>query len=450
MQLTQAFRINSKQVIAFVGGGGKTTAMFRLADELAAQGKRVITTTTTRIFAAQIERAPQHLFYDAAPDFITRVLTALDAHPHLLIVGAETEDGKVLGVPPKLVDELSARAEVDAILVEADGARMRPFKAPAEHEPVIPDSTTLLVPVIGAPVLGVSLDDDHVHRAEIVARLAGARIGELITPNIAARVIAHVEGGLKDKPLTAHCIVFVNQVETDEQLESARPLARLLLGYAGIDAVAIGAAHARRADPIRETHRRVAAIVLAAGAGTRMEGRVKQLLPWRGKTLLANAIDLALQSSARQVYVVLGAHADEIRLAIHNTPAQVIVNRDWETGQASSIRAGVRVIPPHIDAAIFINADQPLITPAAIDHVIARYHATDAPIVVSQFAGRRGSPVLFDRAHFAELMQLEGEQGGRELFARHADELARVDFEDARLGLDIDTPEEYENVMREM
>lgn len=450
MQLTQAFRIRSKQVIAFVGGGGKTTALFRLADELAAQGKRVITTTTTRIFAAQIERAPRHLFYDATPDFITRVLAVLEAHPHLLIVGAETEDGKALGVPPALVDELSARAQVDAILVEADGARMRPFKAPAEHEPVIPDSTTLLVPVIGAPALGASLDDDHVHRAEIIARLAGARIGEPITPNIAARVIAHAEGGLKDKPRHARCIVLVNQVETDEQLESARLLVRLLLGYAGIDAVAIGAAHARRADPIRETHRRVAAIVLAAGAGTRMAGRVKQLLPWRGKTLLENAIDVAMQSSAHQVYVVLGAHAGEIRLAIRNTSAQVIVNREWETGQASGIRAGVRVIPPHIDAAIFINADQPLITSAAIDRVIARYYVTDAPMVVSQFAGRRGSPVLFDRAHFAELMQLEGEQGGRELFARHADELAYVDFEDARLGLDVDTPEEYENVMREM
>jgi molybdenum cofactor cytidylyltransferase len=441
MQLARAFRIRSKEVIAFVGGGGKTAAMFRLARELAAQGKRVITTTTTRLAASQIRHAPKHLVYDWSVDFPVRACETLARHPHLLVIGNETEEGKALGVPPALVDELIALDDVDAVIVEADGARTRPFKAPGEHEPVIPGSTTLLVPVIGVRALGGKIDDTHTHRAEIVARLAGARVGEAITPNVAARVLTHAEGGMKHRPRDARAIALINQVESDAQIETARALARLLLGYGEIDAVALGAA--QREDAVREIHRRVAVVVLAGGAGTRMGDQVKQLLEWRGATLLENALAVAMQASAHQVIVVLGARGDELRLKLHRTTAQIILNRDWETGHASSIRAGVRAIPPPIDAVVFLNADQPFVSADVLDRVIQRHRETDAPIVVASFAGRRGSPGLFDRAHFDELMTLEGEQGGRELLFRHAEQVETVLFDDARLGFDIDTPEDY-------
>ncbi|MBI5301570.1 MAG: putative selenium-dependent hydroxylase accessory protein YqeC [Chloroflexi bacterium] len=441
MRIREALRLQTKEVVAFVGGGGKTTAMFRLADELVAQGKRVVTTTTTRIFAAQRRLAPQALTYDAAFEFGARVLDALDAKSSVLVIGAETEDGKALGVPPAFVDELIALDSVDAVLVEADGARTRSFKAPADHEPVIPGSTTLLVPVMGVRVLGAPLDDKHVHRAELVARLAGAHLGETITPNIAARVLAHAEGGLKNKPRDARAIIFVNQVESAAELDAARALAGLLLGYGAINAVALGAA--QMPEPIRETHRRVAVVVLAAGGSTRMEGRVKQLLPLRGKPLIRNAVDLAAKSPAQQIIVVLGAHAEEIRLAIHDAPAQVIVNSNWASGHASSIRAGLLAVSPYVDAVLFVNADQPLLTPRVLEQIIQRRHETDAHIVVPFYAGKRGSPVLFDRTHMDALLQLTGEQGGREVLNLYRDEIARVDFDDARLGFDVDTPADF-------
>ncbi len=441
MLFTKSFRLKSKEVVAFVGGGGKTSAMFRLADELVAQGKRVITTTTTRIAIEQTQLAPQCLNYDGSFDFGARVLDALNARSHVLIVGAETVEGKVVGVPPTLVDDLATLDDVDAILVEADGARFRPFKAPAEHEPVIPSSTTLLVPVIGVRALGAPLGDEYVHRAEIVARLAGANLGQAITPNIAARVLTHAEGGLKNQPRGSRAIAFINQIEDDQELSAARTLARLMLGYGAISAVALGAA--QHAEPVRETHRRVAIIVLAAGAGTRMEGRIKQLLTWRGKPLIQNAIDLATKSFAQQIVVVLGAHAEEVRLVIHNAPVQVVINPDWATGHASSIRTGLRGLSPLVDAALFVNADQPLLTSAVLEKILQRYHETDAPIVVPFYAGKRSSPVLFGRTHFGELMHLTGEQGGREMLGLYRDEMARVDFDDAQLGFDVDTPEDY-------
>jgi molybdenum cofactor cytidylyltransferase len=453
MRLSQALRIHPEEVVAFVGGGGKTTAMFRLADELVTQGKRVITTTTTHLSIAQLPSSATKIGCGRARTLAPLARGGVNADSlearHILIVGDEVEAGKVVGVPPALIGELIALDVVDAVIYEADGARMLPFKAPAAHEPVLSDATTLLVPVIGAGVFGAPLDDAHVHRAEIVARLAGARLGDTVTPIIAARVMAHAGGGLKGKPRTAHAIALVNQVENDAQLDAARTLARLLLGYAEIDAVVIGAVQ-NAPNPIRETHRRVAAIVLAAGASTRMGGRVKQLLPWRGTTLVENAIAIAAQSSASETVIVLGAHAEEIRATIRSGAGRVIVNREWETGHASSIRAGLRVLSPQIDAAIFVNADQPLLTSDVLDALAQRYRETDAPIVVPLYAGKRGSPVLFQRAHFEELANLRDEQGGRELLGKYRTKIEFVEFAEERLGFDVDTAEDYESVRNQV
>ncbi len=459
MQIYQSFRIQPKEVVAFVGGGGKTTAMFRLADELAARGQRVITTTTTRIFAAQIKLAPYCLTCPHLASPVHRggngrgewgeVVAALADHPHTLIIGETNEEGKAFGIAPEVVDEIAQLDEVDALLYEADGSRMRPFKAPADHEPVIAHSTTLLVPVVGIHALGQPLDGAHVHRAEIVARLAGAHLGDPITPLTITRVVASERGGLKGLPSHARVIALINQVESETDLAAARHIARLLMGYDIVEAVAIGAV--RAATPIHETHRRVAALVTAAGASTRMQGRVKQLLPWRGVTLIENALECVAQSQVDEKVLVLGAHWEEIRAAIENTPAvrrgkswRALLNQQWEEGHASSIRVGLSALLPHTDAAIFINADQPFLTPQVIDALIQRYRETDAPIVRAVYAGKPGSPALFNRAFFSELAALEGDEGGRAIIAQHLEQVERVDFDDARLGFDVDTIEDYQ------
>ncbi len=442
MNLSQALRLQSNEVIAFVGAGGKTSAMLRLADELVAQGKRVILTMTTRLGATQI--VEPSLRYTASPEFSARVRETLDKHARVFIVGDEVEQTKVAGVPREWIDQL-AHANVATILYEADGARGLAFKAPAAHEPVIAPSTTLLVPVVGASIFGKPLTEASVHRAEIVAQLAGARRGEPITPLMIARVIAHDQGGLKDKPEHARVVVLVNQIETAEQLDRARELASKLLGYKRITAVALGAV--RSATPIRETHRRVAAIVLAAGAGTRMSGQIKQLLPWRGKTLIENAIEIATRSQVNETLVVLGAHAETIRPVVEPTPARVVLNRNWADGHSTSIRAGLDALAPDTAAAIFLNADQPFLTSAVINAILQHYRETDEAMIAAEYAGRRGSPVLFDRKHFDALRRLTGEQGGRELLAQSP--WARVSFADARLGADVDTWDEYTQLIQQ-
>jgi molybdenum cofactor cytidylyltransferase len=249
--LVEALGLAADEVVALVGGGGKSTAMFRLAREVAERGGHAITTTTTHIFAAQIALAPAHVRATEA----TRetVAAALEAHRHVLVVGATNpETARAAGPPLELFARLRAWFPHACILNEADGSRMRPFKAPAAHEPVIPPETTLVVPVVGADVFGQPLDDDHVHRAELVSALSGAAPGSPITPEVVARVLAHPEGGRKGVPPGARVVVVINKADALADRAPARETAERLLREPGIHAVVLTAV--RAAAPVLELY----------------------------------------------------------------------------------------------------------------------------------------------------------------------------------------------------
>ena len=249
MKLTEALQMTSDEVVALVGGGGKTTAMFRLARELVDNGGSAITTTTTRIFGAQIALAPAHV--PAADATRERVSAALAVHRHVLVIGAtDAGSGKAEGVSLDLFRRLRAWFPGVCLLNEADGSRMRPFKAPADYEPVIPADTTLVVPVVGADVFGKSLDADHVHRPELVCALSGAPPGTPITPAIVARVLAHPQGGRKGVPAGARVVVLINKVEGLPDRAPARETAERLLRDPAIHSVVL--ATLRAEDPVLE------------------------------------------------------------------------------------------------------------------------------------------------------------------------------------------------------
>jgi len=237
------------EVVALVGGGGKTTAMFRLAREMVEKGGNAITTTTTRIFAAQIALSPAHV---AATDATReRVSAALAAHRQVLVIGpTNASDGKADGVSLDLFRRLRRWCPGVCILNEADGSRMRPFKAPAEHEPVIPPETTLVVPLVGADVFGKTLDAEHVHRPELVSALSGAPLGTPITPEIVARVLTHPEGGRKNVPAGARVVALINKVESLPDLKPARETAERLLREPAIRSVVLAAV--RGNEPVLE------------------------------------------------------------------------------------------------------------------------------------------------------------------------------------------------------
>jgi len=253
LTLADALGVTGDDVVALVGGGGKTTAMFRLAREVVDRGGSAITTTTTRIFAAQIALAPASV--PAADATHESVLAALAAHHHVLIIGATNpKDGKADGISLELFRHLRAWCPGVCMLNEADGSRMRPFKAPAAHEPVIPAETTLVVPVVGADVFGKILDADHVHRPELVSALSGAPLGAPITPEIVARVLAHPEGGRKGVPLSARVVAMINKVEGLPDRAPAHETAERLLREPTIHSVLL--TMLRGEDPVLEVCKR--------------------------------------------------------------------------------------------------------------------------------------------------------------------------------------------------
>ena len=249
MTLANALRMTADESVGLVGGGGKTTAMFRLAREAVDRGGRAITTTTTRIFGAQIALAPAHV--PAAAATRERVAAALAAHGHVLVIGpTEAGSGKAEGVSLDLFRRLRGWFPDVCILNEADGSRMRPFKAPAAYEPVIPTDTTLVVPVVGADIFGAPLDAEHVHRPELVSALCGAPLGTPITPAIVARVLAHPDGGRKGVPPGARVVVLINKVETLPDRAPARETAACLLREPAIHSVVL--ANLRAHEPVLE------------------------------------------------------------------------------------------------------------------------------------------------------------------------------------------------------
>jgi molybdenum cofactor cytidylyltransferase len=250
VRLADAREMSPDDVVAFVGGGGKTTAMFRLAAEMVEKGGRVITTTTTHIFAAQIALAPTHVAATEATE--ASVSAALAARRHVLVVGAtDPASGRAGGITPDLFRRLRAWNPDACILNEADGSRMRPFKAPAAHEPVIPSETTLVVAVVGADVLGKTLDEANVHRPELVSALSGAALGAPISPEIVAGVLAHPEGGRKGVPVGARFVALINKVERGSD-PAVRAIAERLRGEKAVHRVIL--ADVRRDDPVRDVY----------------------------------------------------------------------------------------------------------------------------------------------------------------------------------------------------
>jgi molybdenum cofactor cytidylyltransferase len=387
---------------------------------------------------------------------LDQIRHVLRESPHVLIVGATSGDGKAFGVAPEVVDELIALHEIDVVLVEADGSRMRSFKAPAEHEPVVPQSTTLLVPVVGIDVLGKTLNDENVHRATLVAQLAEIPLETSLTPEHIARLLAHPQGGLKNKPASARVISLINKVETDAQNAAANQIADVMLQQDSILAVAIGAVKNQQPSvsnlqsrvsnlqfPISSLQTRVAAVILAAGGSTRMRGETKQLLPWGDETLVQNAVRVAQRARVAEIIVVTGNRADDVTRALGETNARLVFNPEWASGRASSVRAGILALRENTAAAIFINADQPFLTAVMLDEIIARYASARAPVIVPTFDGQPGSPVLFARELFDELTALQGDVGGKVLLEKYRAQVEKIAIADTRAALDLDTPEEY-------
>ena len=183
----------------------------------------------------------------------------------------------------------------------------------------------------------------------------------------------------------------------------------------------------------------VSAVVLAAGASTRM-GRPKALLPLGGRPILARVLDSAREAHFDEIVVVLGHEADLVRREIPMDGASVALNPDYATGMSGSIRAGIRASNPASGAYMIILGDQPFVSARTFDALIEAGRTGGAKIVVPSYRGERGNPVLLDASLSTEVDTITGDIGCRAIFGHHGGEILEVPVDDPGVLVDLDTP----------
>ena len=427
--------------VAFTGAGGKTTALFQVARQLPPP---VLVTASTHLGRSQLSLADRHFSILTSEDLAAQTVRLFEGV--VLFTGPGDGGERTIGLDLAILERLDGLASFIGapLLVEADGSRRLPLKAPAEHEPAIPPFSNLVVVVAGMSGIGKRLDEGTVHRPERFSTLSGLGIGERLDDLAVVRVLLHPMGGLKGFPDNARRTVLLNQADQPEQVDLASRMAeKLLEGYSSVLVASLGGS-----DPIvHAVHEKTAGVILAAGGSSRL-GAPKQLLGWHGIPFVRHVARRALDAGLAPVVVVTGAYAQEVERALEGLDVQLTHNADWELGQSSSVHAGVRAIPSENGSAIFLLSDQPQVPERLLQELVQAHARSLAPIVAPRVQGKRASPVLFDASVFPELLLLQGDTGGRVLFSdRERFPLKWVDWDDASLLLDVDTPQDYQRLI---
>ena len=188
----------------------------------------------------------------------------------------------------------------------------------------------------------------------------------------------------------------------------------------------------------------VAALILAAGESSRM-GRPKALLDWGGKPLLQHQIDEMAAAGCDPVQVVLGHESQRIEGALRCTdPCRTVLNGQYQTGRASSVRTGAATLPDSATAIVIASVDTPC-RAATVRAMILAWHEGSASIVVPRREGQNGHPTLFDGALLAELSEVEERDGGLRAIRRaHTESTQFLDLDDPLVGLNLNTPGAYQ------
>lgn len=187
-------------------------------------------------------------------------------------------------------------------------------------------------------------------------------------------------------------------------------------------------------------------IILAAGNSSRL-GRPKQLLVFKGKTLIEWTIEAALATNFKPVVVVLGAFADQVKEKIPLTVAHII-NDNWSDGMASSIAAGLAEIlkhSPDLENLIITVSDQAYINATILSALQQKHMNTKKGIIASSYAKTTGTPALFNKRYFSQLLSLTGNNGAKSMLKLHDNDVETVAF--AQGNIDIDTETDYHNLI---
>ncbi len=213
-------------IVAIVGAGGKTSTMFALSRALAAAGRRVVTTKSTIIYQPTMAQSPGVVEVPAGR-WATELRGLLDERRQVTVVIGSAGPDRWQGVPADRMPELRDAAGADCVIVEADGARGRLIKAPADHEPAMPAGAAVVLPVANLRAVGRAVTSEHVHRPELVAALLGISSDGVIGVEHVPKVLLDGSGGLKRAPADARVWPVLAGVDAVEPRQVEALLQRL-------------------------------------------------------------------------------------------------------------------------------------------------------------------------------------------------------------------------------
>jgi len=433
-------KLERADMICLIGAGGKTSTMFRLARELSSDGKKILATTTTAIYY------PEQSQYDKIVISEEESLELFDNENKcgITVLGRSlSAEGKLLGVSPGFLDTVFSKGIFDYILVEGDGSKGRPVKAPAEHEPVIPSATTKVIGLIGLDCVGKEVCADNVHRPELFCKLLGCTEGDIIDADMILRLILHKEGLFKAAPILSERYLIVNKAEGEKERRAAFDIAQKLL-YNGYNPEQIVIASMKNCI-FTNAVKKISGIILAAGLSKRMGGN-KLLLPVGGVPVIERILAAADRSKLGEVVLVCAS--DEIASIGRKYGAKLVHNPAPELGQSQSVRLGAENSCPAAEGFMFLVGDQPFITDSIINQLIESFSQENCSAVVPLYNGNRGNPVIFSSLLRDRLLSLRGDAGGRTLLEGLEGHIVAVEFDNDTIGFDIDTPEEYKSALK--
>lgn len=380
MDLCRAFRLDRRARVALVGAGGKTTALFQLAR---AFDPPVVVTTSTHLGDWQCGLADHHAII-TNPARLGPVFEYIEGVT--LLTAGPSGDGRFAGLDSESLDSLDrlAREWKIPVLIEADGSRQKPLKAPAPYEPVIPRWVSHVVVVAGLAGVNQPLTEHLVHRAALYSEISGVGVGEPVDADSLVKYLIDPRGGLKNIPAGAKRILLLNQAD-DEKLYS----------------------HGMRiANNTKQTyHQTIISTLIKKQVQRVIEPTAGLILPREDLGNSRHVAETVLKAGLDPVLVVVGGPGKHVKPELSNLPLKVIEIRDWEIGQGISIRKGVEVLPQNIGAVVVLTAQRDDHTEELIKELVRQHEETLAAIITFR-EGWGAAPILFDRDVFSDFKRI--------------------------------------------
>ena len=416
----------SHRIIAVVGSGGKTSLIWRLTEELVQAGKKVAVTTTTHM-AMEKER-PFALDGEGAEALIFK-------HGYVLVASIDIQKKKLSSLPYEKLKKLSELCDV--LLIEADGARKKPFKIPMEWEPVIPDFTDLVIAVCGLDSLGKSIKEAAYCPWE-TALFLGKKETDIICPQDMIKAVSSRDGLLKGVGEREYR-VYLNKMDTVKERETLNKIRRELSDM-GVQVFC---------GSLREKKKNTAWIMLAAGNSRRF-GANKLLYEIEGSPMYQRTLSCLFKAQKEVLKktgifcpVTVVTQYKEVGETAEKMGAKVCYNPHPEEGISSSLKIGLKE-NKEADACLFTVADQPWLTWESVMGLLEVFWESEKGMACMQNGEKKGNPCIFSRKYYEKLFSLTGDVGGKQILNAHPTDIVVYQTKGERELEDIDYMDERE------